>query len=138
MKNILKLYSLLLHFLSLILFFFIGVSYAGLMEAGKGQMLAGGAIVLGYGVMGTFIGFCISLFITYKTNRKTIIRLNIIATVLILGFWGYFYLKYQKRQQEKIEKQKIEQIKKPPVPEASKKTALLYCQLSNKTTNPLI
>ncbi|MFD2824211.1 hypothetical protein ACFS5M_11070 [Lacinutrix iliipiscaria] len=124
MKNIFKPYSLLLHFLSLILFFFIGILYAGLVDAGKGQMLAGGAIVLGYGVMGAGIGFCISIFTSYNLNRKTIIKLNIISSLLIIGLWGYFYIKHQKRQQDKLEEQQFEneQLQSPkptqPVQEA--------------------
>lgn len=98
-----KPYSFLMYFLVIITFFFIGVSYAGIVEAGKGQMLAGGAIVLGYGVIGSFIGLCLSIFIAFKAKRNFIIRFNVILAIAIASFFAYYTIKYQKRQKEKLE-----------------------------------
>jgi hypothetical protein len=112
--QMLKPYSFLLYGLVLISFFFVGVTYAGIVEAGKNQGLAGGAIVLGYGVMAACIGFLVSLFITYKTNRKIIFRINIILAMSIVGFWAFYHHKYLEKQKTKeLENPKIEQPKQP-------------------------
>jgi hypothetical protein len=102
-----KPYSFLLYFLAFIASFFIGVTFAGILEAGKGQMLAGGAIVLGYGVIGAFIGLILAIFIAIKTNRSFIMKLNIFLALAIVAFFSYYTINYQKRQKEK-EKEKIE------------------------------
>jgi hypothetical protein len=112
--QMLKPYSFLLYFLAILTFFFVGLTYAGIIEAGKNQGLAGGAIVLGYGVMGAFFGFLMALFLANKTNRKIIFRLNIILAILCVGFYSYYHLKYLERQKAKaLEKQHIELPKKP-------------------------
>jgi hypothetical protein len=130
--QMIKPYSLLFYLLAFICSFFIGIVIAGLVEAGKGQMLAGGAIVLGYGVITAVIGFVISLFITLKTNRKLIFRGNIILAILILSFWGYFYIKYQNKQKIKAqEKQKTEQPKQQTAPGVDKTSAFLYPEKKN-------
>ncbi|MCB0306679.1 MAG: hypothetical protein KDI38_23150, partial [Calditrichaeota bacterium] len=51
MKVYFKPSSILFYLLSALLFFLLGTVLAGIAGAGKGQGLAGGAIVLGYGVM---------------------------------------------------------------------------------------
>ena len=93
--------SFLLYFLGLITCFFIGLSYAGLVEAGKHQGLAGGAIVLGYGVVASGIGLILALFAAWKANGKTVFRLNIILALCILAFITYVHFKYQERQDAK-------------------------------------
>lgn len=88
--NILKGFSILSFFVSLIGGFFIGLAVAAITEAGKGQMLAGGAIVLFHGIIGGIIALCLAFFIAYKASKKFIIGtivfyiLAIIATVYIL------------------------------------------------------
>tara|TARA_R110002073_G_scaffold139232_2_gene289386 strand:+ start:171782 stop:172765 length:984 start_codon:yes stop_codon:yes gene_type:complete len=109
-KKLIKPYSLLLYLLAFIACFFIGIAYAGLVEAGKGQMLAGGAIVLGYGVIGAVVGFCLALVLASKAERKLILKINGLLAVIVLISFMYFALKYQKRQHDK-EQQKIEQPK---------------------------
>jgi hypothetical protein len=102
-------YSFLLYFLAFVCFFFVGVSYAGVVEAAKGQMLAGGAIVFGYGIMAAFIGFLISLVVANKINRKIIIKINIILAIFIAGFWAYYQIRYEQRQDAKNhEKENVE------------------------------
>lgn len=133
-NQMLKPYSFLLYFLAFITCFFIGISYAGLIEAGKGQMLAGGAIVLGYGVMGALIGFVISLFVAKKLNRKIIIRINIILALSIIGFYGYYHLKFlEKRKARELEKNEFKKSK-TQTPKANKETALFF-QFNNQV-NP--
>ncbi|MCB0462682.1 MAG: hypothetical protein KDC81_08265 [Flavobacteriaceae bacterium] len=98
-----KPYSFLMYVLAIIAFFFLGLVYAGITEAGKGQMLAAGAIVFGYGVIGAFIGLCLSLFIAYNAKRRLIIKLNVVLAFIIFASFFYFYFNYQKRQREKLE-----------------------------------
>lgn len=108
-----KPYSFLMYFLAIIAFFFLGIVYAGITEAAKGQMLAGGAIVYGYGVIGAFIGLCLSLLIAFKTKRHIIIKINGLLVLAIVASFAYFYINYQKRQREKLEN-------KPPKKEQQK------------------
>ncbi len=108
--QLVKLYSFLMYFLAIIAFFFLGIVFAGITEAGKGQMLAGGAIVFGNGVIGAFIGLCLSLLTAFKAKRGLIIKANGLLALIIVASFSYFTIKYQKRQKEK-EEQKIEQTK---------------------------
>ncbi|NJX14240.1 hypothetical protein [Tamlana crocina] len=132
--KMLKGYSFLFYFLMLVFSFFVGLSYAGLVGAGKNQGLAGGAIVLGYGVVAMFLGLLVALLVAYKFQRKLVFRLNIALAVSIVGFWGYFHLKYLEKQKARaLEKQKIERPKTPkkevptkPVSTAAEPMAKLY------------
>lgn len=99
--QMLKPYSFLLYLLAFITSFFLGMSYAGILEAGKNQGLAGGAIVLGYGVIAAVIGLIIALIVASKANRKIIFRLNIILAICIVGFYVYFHIQYVERQRER-------------------------------------
>jgi len=103
-----KPYSYLMYFLVVIASFFIGVTYAGIVEAGKGQMLAGGAIVFGYGVIAAFIGLVLSIFIAIKASRSFIIKFNVFLFITIASFFAYYTIKYQNRQKEKA-KEKLEE-----------------------------
>lgn len=101
-----KILRSILFFILFFLFGFLaGIQFANIVEAGKGQMLAGGAIVLGYGVMGAVIGILASVFlyIAYKSKPKVIIYFNMILAVLVLCFSTFFYVKYQKREAKKKE-----------------------------------
>lgn len=113
-SKIFKGYSILFYVLMMIASFFTGLSYAGLVGAGKHQGLAGATIVLGYGVVAAFIGLIVAIFIVYKSKRKIVFWLNIVLTVIILGFWGYFRVKYKGKQKARaLEKENTEKIKKP-------------------------
>lgn len=103
--KLLKLYSFLHYILAIIAFFFIGISIAGILDAGKNQGLAGGAIVLAYAVIGSITGLIMSLFVVNKTNRKIIFRLNIILALSILGFIAFYQIRYQNRQKAKMKEQ---------------------------------
>ncbi|WP_431137226.1 hypothetical protein [Psychroserpens mesophilus] len=110
--KLLKPYSFLLYILAIITFFFIGITVAGLVDAGKNQGLAGGAIVLGYAVISSLIGLIISFFVANKTNRQIVFRLNVILALSIVSFFAYYQIKYQKRQKAKmIENHKTKQPK---------------------------
>ncbi|WOD43852.1 hypothetical protein [Hwangdonia lutea] len=132
--NMIKPFSFLMYFLALIAFFFLGLIYAGITEAGKGQMLAGGAIVFGYGVIAAFIGLCIALILGYSLKRHFIIKINVLLTLIIAASFAYFTIKYQKRQKEK-EQHKIEhqQSKRPTAP-AENKIAKPIAMLAKNTS----
>lgn len=140
--QLLKLYSFLLYILALIASFFIGITIAGIVEAGKNQGLAGGAIVLGYGVIAAFIGLIISLIVAHKTNRKVIFSLNIILALSILSFYAYYHIKYLERQKTKhLEKLNTEQPKQQTSPvndtlSVSEPIALLYINKNTVTNKP--
>ena len=62
MKNFFKPARLAFYLLMLVGFFFLGLYFAALIDAGKGQGLAGGAIVLGYGILFGGVAFLASFF----------------------------------------------------------------------------
>ena len=107
--------SFLLYVLAILFSFCVGLLVAGLLDAGKHQGLAGGAIVLGYGVVGAGIGLIIALFIVWKANRKMVVQLNGILAILILAFFIYFHLKYKERE---AQKQELDSIERPTSPTA--------------------
>ncbi len=82
MKKLVKPASLLFYILIVILFFFIGLYVAKLVDAGKGQMLAGGAIVLFYGLISAGLAFVLALFVAYAVKHSTLVRMNKIFGVL--------------------------------------------------------
>ena len=112
MKKLLKPARIAFYFLMLIAFFILGLVFAGLINAGKNQGLAGGAIVLGYGVLFGGIAFIASFFIAHKTTHKFIIRANWVLFVIVLISYGIIHYKYQNRQKTK-EIEKTNSIKRP-------------------------
>jgi len=95
MGHFLKPYSLLLYLLASIAFFFVGLGVAGLVGAGKNQGLAGGAIVLGYGVITAFFSFIAAIILVSNSNKSLIVKCNKILTIVIITFIGYFTWNYQ-------------------------------------------
>ena len=110
MKRFFKLANLAFYFLMLIVFFFIGIYVAGFVGAGKNQMLAGGAIVVGWGVMFAFVAFISSFFIAYFVEHKYIVRLNWVLLVLLIMLYGITHLRYLERQKEKEREKEREKI----------------------------
>lgn len=96
----LKPYSILSYLLALISGFFIGLAIAVFTEAAKGQMLAGGAIVFFYGLVGSAIALCIIIFLAYKTDREVIIGMNLFFLIAILC--AFLYL-WQNKEQRDLE-----------------------------------
>ena len=103
--NLAKGYSVLSYFVSLIGGFFCGLSVCALTGAAENQGLAGGAIVLFYGLIGSALALILAFFIAYKFGKKVIVGsmvfygLAIIATILLLG------ANKQKRELERINNQ---------------------------------
>ena len=141
MKKLIRPYSFLFYFLVVIVFFFLGVIYAGIIDAAKNQGLAGGAIVLGYGVISAFFAFLVSLFAVYKLPSKVIIKYNKILVLIVVGLLAYFTWKYYTNIKPKREQQQLKVPRKPietslaDVPLQKKPTALLYKTPSKSVDN---
>lgn len=134
-----KPYSLLMYFLSIITFFFLGLIYASITEAGKGQMLAGGTIVLGYGVIGAFIGLFLSILTAIKSKRNLIIKINVfLALIIIALFTTYFSLKHQRKQQKKL-KDELPKREQPTTPALDVKplTMLTHTNIEKQLKNEM-
>lgn len=84
MKKFIKPAYLLFYVLALVSFFVWGLLYADWIGAGENQGLAGGAIILGYGVISAFLGLAISFFVAYRLKHRFIIKINIVLLVLLL------------------------------------------------------
>ena len=101
MKNFFKPARLAFYLLMLVGFFFLGLYFAALIDAGKGQGLAGGAIVLGYGILFGGVAFLASFFIAGFIPHKYIIYANIILFALILLAYGITHYRYLQRKEAK-------------------------------------
>ncbi|WP_343486457.1 hypothetical protein [Allomuricauda sp. d1] len=115
MKKLFKPASLLFNLLVLLAFFVLGLLFAGWIDAGKGQMLAAGAIVLGYGVLFGGIAFIASFFLTHHARHRTIVIGNIVLAVFLLVSFGYFRYRFKQRQQNRKPNYQ-EQPKTPTAP----------------------
>ena len=137
MKKIFKPASFLLYILSLIIFFVIGASIAGVTGAAEGQGLAGGAIVFFYGIIGSFLGLVLAIFICYKSTLKTVININkifglLFIVLVILG--TYRFLEMQKAREE----QKQEVPKKVTAPAVNEMAILNYNESEFNTSYCLL
>lgn len=84
--------SILFYFLVTINALLLGMFYAGAIDAGADQGLAGGAIVLEYGISFGLIALVIAPVIAHKCSRRVIIILNkimVLLLVLCLGIISY-------------------------------------------------
>lgn len=111
----LKWYNLLFYLLSTILSLLAGMLTAGLTNAGKGQMMAGGAIVVFYGLVGSVIGLVLSLVLAKRFEKRIIIYCDIVLFLSVLAIVLFGYLKYQ----EKLKTQKQEYQKSGLIKEKS-------------------
>lgn len=76
MKKLIKPASLLLCFFSVIIFFLAGMYLARIVGAGKNQGLAGGAIVLFYGLVSAVVAFIFALVMAYHISHRVIVKIN--------------------------------------------------------------
>ncbi|MCB0464403.1 MAG: hypothetical protein KDC78_01835 [Aequorivita sp.] len=137
MKKLLKLANIGFYILMLFACFILGLYFAGAIEAGKNQGLAGGAIVVGYGVLFGGIGFIASFFIAYFVNTKVIVKINYVLLILLLAAFGHKYYQFKERQKERLETK--EQFK--PVPTTpTEQTEPLGMSILNKNElfNPIV
>ncbi len=98
--------------------FLIGVLVVGITGAAKAQGLAGGAIVLGYGIIGAGVGLILSLVLASKLEKKIIVRANWVLLVALIGAFFYLQHNYTKRQELKQQEREKEmrQRTKPTSP----------------------
>ncbi|MEM9545454.1 MAG: hypothetical protein AAGA77_05750 [Bacteroidota bacterium] len=103
--NILR--NILFFLLLFVVGFFLGLLVAGLVDAGKGQMLAGGAIVFGYGVVGAGAGLILAIMATlfFKLRPAWIVFSNKILAIVLICLWLFFYVRYERKQAEKTRKE---------------------------------
>ena len=118
-----------------LVFFFIGVYAAGFVGAGKNQMLAGGAIILGWGVMFAGIAFLGSFFIAYYVQRKSIVRLNWILLIMLVVLYGVTHYRYIERQKEKDKNEIKQPIKKTTKPIMNFEAASMLFNVSSLFVN---
>jgi hypothetical protein len=108
--KLLKPTNLLFYFLSLINFIFIGIFFAVVTDAAKGQGLAGGAIVLGYGVIAGAAALIVSIFLAYYLDEKIVILLNKILGVIFSLFIIIIAIRFFTRQQKEEYKSPKRQV----------------------------
>ena len=132
MQKLLKPASIAFYFLILFVFFFVGMYVAGMLGAGKNQMLAGGAIVLGWGVMFAGLAFVASFFIARFTPHHIIVRLNWILLALLILAYGITHYRYLERQKEKEKSDSFEKRESTrALPEVSV-SMVSYAMAANK------
>lgn len=104
--------TILFYLLCILVGFFLGLFIAKMVDAGKDQMLAGGAIVLGYGIIGLGIGLVLAFLMTViiRTKSSHVILINKVLSASLLLLWLFFYLQYRNREAEKKALQQNEQI----------------------------
>lgn len=83
-KNTFKPASFLCYVLTLVAFFFGGMYLAAITGAAEGQGLAGGAIVLFYGLVTALIALVLAVVLATKASLKTIKLVNVILAILVL------------------------------------------------------
>lgn len=117
MKKLFKPASLLFYFFMIVVFFFAGVYYAGITGAAEGQGLAGGAIVLGYGVITAFVALLVSFIIAYHAPREIIVKVNQVLGVIFLIFIAItaYRIITRERSQAALEPSS-QQVTKEPAP----------------------
>ena len=127
MKKLFKPACLLLYLLTILTFFVFGLLYAGWIEAGKNQGLAGGAIVLGYGVLFAAVAFVLSIIVAYKVQLAGIKKLNIVFTILLVsGILLVWHTSQERKKERSQESESLEQKKTTKPVNRSKLIALAH------------
>lgn len=93
--------NLLFYVLLTIIFFFVGMFLAAITGAAKGQGLAGGAIILGYGVMSAGIAFIASIVLVKLIPHIWIIRINKVFLILAVILIALLIIRHQLQQKDK-------------------------------------
>ena len=78
----------------------VGVYAAIWSGAGKNQMLASAAIVLGWGFGFGVIAFLVSFYLVRVTPHQRIVRINWVLLVALIVFVGITQIRYMQRQKE--------------------------------------
>jgi hypothetical protein len=116
MKKFTKPSSLAFIFLMPVVFFVIGIYFAGLIGAGQNQGLAAGAIVVGWGFLFGFVAFILSFIIVKKGKVRQTVRLNFILLLLAIILYGFAFLRFQQKQKENSNEKFELQPEKPTNP----------------------
>lgn len=130
MKKFFKPAFLLFYLLMPLSFFFVGLFFAKWIDAGKGQMLAAGAIVFGYGVLFAGLAFVASFIIVRYTRHQYVVIANIVLSILLISCVLYFRVQYKNRNKPAP----TEHEKKAPKPTAPAEngTLLVWSDIPKK------
>lgn len=90
MNKLIKPACLLLYLLSILVFFFVGASGAGILGLAEGQGLAGGAIIFMYGVFVAALALISALIFGHNATIPNIIKVNKILGIVLLLFVAFF------------------------------------------------
>jgi len=107
MKKIFRPAALLFYLLSLLVFFIIGIIVAGLSGAAENQGLAGGAIVVFYGIVSALLAFVVSLFLAYRAKFQFVVLSNKILFILLLCLVIFFTINFYLRKDTEVPEQNL-------------------------------
>jgi hypothetical protein len=103
MKPYIRPSSLLFYLLCIVLFFIIGAAFTGITGAAKNQGLAGGAIVLMYGLISAFITLLAAIYLVSISNPNRIVFFNKILGVIAIASIAILQYRFKERQKLKEE-----------------------------------
>lgn len=136
MKTLFKPARILFYILMLLTFCMLGFYYASFVDAGKGQGLAGGAIVLGYGLLFGSVAFVASFFIAHCLEISKIKIINWILLVLLGVSWAFKYYELKTRNAQQEEQNKPYQNTNPTeTTEAVSANKVLYVKEKDAITS---
>lgn len=101
MKRYVKPSSFLFYFLTILVFFFMGVSYVIVTGSAEGQGLAAGAIVIGTGVVFAFVALVLSFVALYFSSGRFVKKANLILFITLILFIAFFIFRFYQRHQKK-------------------------------------
>lgn len=111
MNKFFKPSSVVLYFLLIFLFFILGAIVAGISGVAKNQGLAGGAIVLGYGIMTALGGFILSIIFVTRVNVKNIKKTNWFLLALLLIIMAVMKFRFDSNKSPNNSQQEVNQPK---------------------------
>jgi hypothetical protein len=106
MNNLIRPASLLLYLLAVITCFLVGMYIAGITNAGEGQGLAGGAIVLWYGIIAAFAAFLFALIGAYFLTTRTIKIANLAIFIVFVLLISVLVFKVKNAESSLDEREK--------------------------------
>jgi hypothetical protein len=118
MSKFIKPSSILFYLLSFLVFVIIGAAFAGLTGAAEGQGLAGGAIVLGYGIMFGFFAIIAAIVLVYSIPNKVIVIGNRVLFLLLLVLIAILFIRQKQRikaKEDEAQSRKTTDFIKPAV-----------------------
>ncbi|MEB2777203.1 hypothetical protein SYJ56_17945 [Algoriphagus sp. D3-2-R+10] len=97
MNKYIKPSSLAFYLLLFMVFFIIGAAAAGLSGVAKNQGLAGGAIVLGYGLITALGGIVLAILVISKASIDKIKKANWIILLILLLLLAFLSFRYKSK-----------------------------------------